>query len=226
MFNLAMARPQLSSEAVDAMRQRLVDAALIIYREKGLEALSFRSLADAVGLSHTLAYRYFADKEALLTALRLDCTRRFEAFVRKREAVHAPLPQRVRSIAMGYVDFARKYPDEYLLIFSTHQPSPANYPELLAARRSLFEHAVEAVAEGIASGELHGDAREIAHAFWISLHGMMTLHVANQLVHGLRLEQLVKPIIARLLATTPQHKTRVAAAHPSRRAPKSVRARR
>lgn len=222
-----MARPQLSSEAVDAMRQRLVDAALVIYRDKGLEAVSFRGLADAVGLSHTLAYRYFADKEALLTALRVDCTRRFEAFVRARESVDAPLPARVRSIAMGYVDFAREYPDEYLLIFATDQPSPANYPELLAARRSLFEHAVEAVAEGIASGELQGNAREIAHAFWISLHGMMTLHAANQLVHGLRLEQLVEPVIARLLGTPPPRKARVASsAHPSRRAPKSVRARR
>lgn len=222
-----MARPQLSSEAVNAMRQRLVDAALAIYREKGLEAVSFRGLADAVGLSHTLAYRYFADKEALLTALRVDCTHRFERFVRERESVDAPLPARVHSIAMGYVEFARRHPDEYLLIFATNQPSPANYPELLAARRSLFEHAVEAVAEGIASGELQGDAREIAHAFWISLHGMMTLHAANQLVHGLRLEQLVEPVIARLLGTPPQRKALTAtAAHPSRRAPKSVRVRR
>lgn len=221
-----MARPQLTPEAVDAMRQRLVDAALVIYREKGIEAVSFRGLADAVGLSHTLAYRYFADKEALLTALRVDCTRRFEQFVRRRETANAPLPARVRSIAMGYVDFARDFPDEYLLIFATHQPSPANYPELLAARRSLFEHAVEAVAEGIANDELQGNAREIAHAFWISLHGLMTLHVANQLVHGLRLDQLVEPIIARLLGAPPQREPRVASSHPSRRAPKPVRARR
>lgn len=194
-----MARPQLSSEAVDAMRQRLIDAALVIYRDKGLEAVSFRSLADAVGLSHTLAYRYFADKDALLTGLRLECTRRFEQFVRAREKLQGNTFARIRSVALAYVDFAREHADEYLLIFSTHQPSPATYPELLAARRSLFDHAVEIVAEGVARGELQGEPLELAHTFWISLHGLMTLHVANQLVHGRSLEQLVEPLIARLL---------------------------
>lgn len=219
-----MARPQLSAEAVDGMRQRLVQAALAIYREKGLEAVSFRGLAEAIGLSHTLAYRYFDDKEALLTAMRLECTQAFERFVREHEAQRAPLLARIRSVAMAYVAFVQRHPAEYLLIFSTDQPSPADYPELLAARRSLFEHAVGAVAEGVEAGVLQGDAREIAHAFWISLHGLMTLHVAKQLVHGLSLEQLVEPVIARLLGPAAQRKPRVSSAHPGRRAPRPSRA--
>lgn len=58
------------------MRQRRIDAALAIYRDKGLEAVSFRGLADAVGQSHTLASRQFADEDALLTGQRLECRRR------------------------------------------------------------------------------------------------------------------------------------------------------
>lgn len=215
MFNIYVARPQLTCEAVDAMRRRLADAALEVYRKEGLEALSFRRLADEVGLSHTLAYRYFEHKEALLVAMRLDCTRRFEGFVRGREAVHAPLLTRVRSVAVAYVAFVRQHPHEYLLIFSTQQPSPADYPELLAARRSLFDHAVSVVAQCVDAGDLHGDPLEIAHAFWVTLHGLMTLHVANQLVHGFTLEQLVEPIVARLLGQ--------AVARASRRAPVAVR---
>jgi AcrR family transcriptional regulator len=211
-----MGRPLLSSEAVDVMRQQLVAAALDIYRKEGIEAVSFRRLADAVGVSHTLAYRYFADKEALLTAMRVECTRHFERFVRAREDVRAPLLERVRSVARAYVGFVKAHADDYLLIFSPGQVAPTEYEELLEARKSLFEHAVGAVAECVDAGVLHGDAREIAHAFWVTLHGLMTLHVGNQLVHGRSLDQLIEPTITRLLeqaapaAATPHRSPRPA----------------
>ena len=173
-----------------------------------------------MGLSHTLPYRYFAHKEALLVAMRVDCTVRFERFVREQEEVDAPLLQRIRSIAAAYVEFARGNAAEYLLIFSTHQPPPDRYPELLAARRGLFDHAVEVVALCVQAGELHGEPRQIAHEFWIALHGLMTLHVANQLVHGRSLDELVEPLIDRMLGqagTAPgQAATRPAPAAKSR----------
>ncbi len=194
-----MPRVQLTTAEEDAMRRRLADAALAIYRAEGLEALSFRRLADAMGLSHTLPYRYFPHKEALLMAMRRDCTLHFEHFVREREAVDAPLLQRIRSIAAGYVDYVRRNPADYLLIFATNQPPPDQYPELLAARRGLFDHIVEVLALCVRAGELKGEPRQLAHQFWIALHGLMTLHVANQLVHGCTLEQLVAPLIEHML---------------------------
>lgn len=216
---VGMGRPLLTSEAVDTMRQQLVAAALDIYRQEGLDAVSFRRLADAVGVSHTLAYRYFADKDALLTAMRVECTRHFERFVRAREATAAPLLERVRSVARAYVGFVKAHADEYLLIFSPSAVAPSEYAELLEARKSLFEHAVTAVAECVAADILHGDPREIAHAFWVTLHGMMTLHVGNQLVHGRTLDQLFEPTIDRLLeqASRPPATRRAAAASRPRR---------
>ncbi|HKY93019.1 MAG TPA: TetR/AcrR family transcriptional regulator [Nevskiaceae bacterium] len=217
-----MGRPLLTVEAVDSMRQQLVAAALDIYRQEGLDAVSFRRLADAVGVSHTLAYRYFADKDALLTAMRIECTRHFERFVRGREATGAPLLERVRSVARAYVEFVKAHAEDYLLIFSPSAVAPSEYAELLEARRSLFEHAVEAVAECVAADILHGDPREIAHAFWVTLHGMMTLHVGHQLVHGRTLDQLFEPTIDRLLEqasspTTARRSTRAAHARSARR---------
>lgn len=194
-----MGRPQLTSEAVDEMRERLVLAALDIYRKEGLEAVSFRTLAASVGVSHTLAYRYFADKDSLLTAMRVEVTRRFERFVRTHEKLHAPLIDRVRSVASAYIGYVKQHPDDYLLIFTAHQNAPSEYADLLEARQSLFEHAVDAVEDCVAAGVLHGDPRDIAHAFWVTLHGLMTLHAGNQLVHGRSLEDLVEPTIARLL---------------------------
>ena len=201
-----MARAQLSPETVTAMRQKLLALALDIYRTEGLEAISFRRLADAAGISHTLPYRYFESKEALLVALRVLCMQRFEEHVRAREAVNAPLPLRIRSVGDAYVDFVSQYPAEYQLIFSTHQPSPDQYPELLAGRRSLFDHAIEVVQAGIDDGLLQGDARALTHLFWLSLHGLMSLHVGGQLVHGCSLNDLIEPLVARIIGSEAAHK--------------------
>lgn len=196
-----MARAQLSPETVNAMRQKLLALALAIYRAEGLDAISFRRLAEAAGISHTLPYRYFDSKEALLVALRVLCTQRFEAHVRACEAVTAPPALRIRSVAEAYVSFVEKHAAEYQLIFSTHQPPPDQYPELLAARRSLFDHAVDVVQAGIDAGMLRGDARALTHLFWLSLHGLMSLHVAGQLVHGCQLADLVEPLVARIIGS-------------------------
>lgn len=194
-----MARAPLSSAVVDAMRQRLTQLALDLHRREGLEAVSLRRLAEAAGISHTLPYRYFRNKEALLVAMRVACTRHFERFVREREEVTAPVLDRIHSVAAGLVGFAQAHPAEYQLMFSTYQPPPDKYPELLAARRSFFDHAMGVVQEAIDQKKLKGEARALTHLFWISLHGLMALHLASQLVHGCRLEDLVPPLMAQLI---------------------------
>lgn len=213
------------------MRRRLADAALAIYRDQGRDAVSFRALADVVGISHTLIYRYFEDKEELFAQVRAAAVGRFESFVRTRERANESPLERVRTVFDAYVEFARRNPSEYLLIFSTEQPSPDAYPDLLAARRSMFDHAMEAVQACIDAGRIQGDARHVAHALWSALHGLMTLHVAGQLVHGCDLDELAPGLLDLLLGasssqrTSPGPKT-ARIASPRRRAPKAGKSRR
>ncbi len=181
------------------MRTRLCVAALSMFREGGVDAVTFRGLADAAGASHTLPYRYFENKDALLASVRVMCFEQFEGFVRAREATATSDVGRVLAVMDAYVDFVLQHPVEYTLIFVTPQPPPQRYPDLLAARRRLFEHSVELVQRCIDEGAVAGDAREITHAVWGGVHGLLTLHVANQLVHGCRIEELVRPTIHRIL---------------------------
>lgn len=195
-----MGRPALDDKTLSAMRGRLAEATLAIYRERGLDAISFRRVAERVGVSHTLIYRYFPDKDALMAHARRDCFLRFDAFVRAREITDAGMFAHFHSIAHAYVAFAEEHTGDYVLMFSTEQPPPDRYPELLTARQDMFEHAVAAIAFYVEAGELIGDPRLIAHAFWINLHGLMMLYTARQLVHGCALDELVDPIIDRLIA--------------------------
>lgn len=200
MSNLLMARPALTPKQLAATRTRLTELALDLYLREGLEALSFRRLAEMAGVSHSLPHTYFEGKEGLLAAVRVTCTQRFERFVMSREQSEAEPLEQIRQIAMAYIEYVEAHMAEYQLIFTTHQPPPDVYPELLAARRSLFDHSVSVVQRAIDAGHLQGKALEVTHIFWTSLHGLMTLHVGNQLVHGMKLSELVAPLVQRMIA--------------------------
>lgn len=197
-----MPRVALTSDELTLMRDRLCAAALDLVREKGIDAVSFRSLAEALGISHTLPYRYFESKDALLASVRLLCLQRFEVFVRGREPTAAPVLDRVMAVIDSFVRFVELHPVEYTLIFASQQPPPVRYPDLLAARRSLFEHCVDLVQIAVDEGLVQGEPRQIAHAIWASVHGYLSLHVANQLVHGYALDALMHPTIYRILGVS------------------------
>lgn len=198
-----MPRAQLTPDEVESMRNRLSAAALEIFRAEGLEAVSFRKLADAEGISHTHPYRYFDNKDALLAWMRAQALGHFEGYVRDSEAdTREPLP-RVWAVAEAYIRFSREHPAEYLLIFATPQPGPGKHPELLRARRSLFDHAVGVLQCCVDHGLLEGDARQLAHEIWVGLHGLMMLHAAGQFVHGMTMDELLEPLMHRLLGVKP-----------------------
>jgi AcrR family transcriptional regulator len=195
-----MPRASLTDAELEATRRRLAAAALEIYRAKGLEAITFRRIAEVLGISHTRSYRYFDNKEALLARVRVDALKRLDAHVRTRTPVRGGAAGNVRAAVDAFIEYGRDWPDDYLLIFATHQPASTEYPELLAARRQLFDYAVELVQAAIDAGQINGEARQLAHAVWVSVNGLMTLHAANQLVHGYTLDELIEPVLGGLLA--------------------------
>src|SRR5690242_8978859 len=64
-----VSRSTARSTAPRLTREALVDAAMAIADEHGLEALSIRRLAKEVGVTPMAIYWHVADKEALLEAL-------------------------------------------------------------------------------------------------------------------------------------------------------------
>ncbi len=73
------------------MRERLVDAAEAIVREKGPAALRLDSVAEAAGLHRSSVYRYFGSKEDLLTAVVSRASMRVRRKVVRKLGRDAPL---------------------------------------------------------------------------------------------------------------------------------------
>lgn len=212
-----MPRIQLSELQVESMRQRVSSSAMRIYLSEGLEGVSFRRIADEMSVSPMALYRYFENKEALLARMRADALNRFGNYIDEYESRADDSLTRVLAIAEGYIAFARSHPAEYLLIFATHQPAVDRHPELLEARIGLFDRVVAAVQRCIDEGRLKGEARELSHHVWVALHGLLTLHAAGQLLHGMNLDEIVGPLVQRLLGASAVESPARGSAHRKRR---------
>lgn len=195
-----MPRNSLTEDEVQAMRQRLCSAALSLYKAQGIGAVSFRSLANRTGTSHTQPYRYFANKEELFAAVRIDCYQRFASVIRDNDPPGASPAARLQAIHDAIMQFVQAEPAEYQLMFAMPQPALQEHPELLSVRREAFDYLVDIVQQAVDQQLLDADARTLMHIAWGAVHGLLSLHTAGQLVHGRDLHELTQPLLRRIFA--------------------------
>jgi AcrR family transcriptional regulator len=167
-----------SADDRDAIRGRLCDAAAKLFLEEGEAALSMRRLAAEVGCSPMAPYRHFADKEALVAAIRA------QAFTRLADALDGVAQNerhRAADIGDAYVRFARANPAAYKLMFDLAQPDEAAYPALAAAAARARISMSGYVHELVEAGVLAGDPVELGYVFWAAIHGLIVLDLAGRI---------------------------------------------
>jgi AcrR family transcriptional regulator len=206
-----MARVALSAEEIEAFRRRAAEAATHLFAEQGYQAVTMRSLAEALGVSAMTPYRYLAGgKSELFALVRAEAFRRFADRLEAALARDGDVLARLRWLKEAYVRFALDEPDAYRMMFEL-RGDDAELPELTRASARAFACVRRTVAEAVADGELEGDALSLAHLFWASTHGLVSLHLAGRLQSGRSVTQLaaidheltgVRP------AQTKQHRTR------------------
>lgn len=160
------------------MRRDILDAARSIVQREGIEALSMRTLARAVGVHAPTLYDYFANKDAVLDALYLEGTDRLHAAFKDAIEAHPPGRERLQALGRAYRAFALSDPDLFQLIFgrveASYRPSEAVLPRAAA----LFEVLVGEVKAAMDAGDLRRvDPIEIALAIWAAGHGFVTLEI-------------------------------------------------
>ncbi len=171
----------LSEAAVAEFRDRLCKAAERRFAERGADGVTMRQLAQELGCSATTPYRYFADKDAILAAVRAAAFDRFATALESAARAKGDSRAKSRAVGEAYVRFAFAEPNAYRLMFDLTQPDDERYPELARAaaraRRTMQAH-VEAL---VASGLMEGDPELLGYVFWAGLHGLVVLQLAGKL---------------------------------------------
>ncbi len=114
------------------LRRALLDEALVVIAEKGVEGLSLRDVATRVGVSHAAPYHHFADKTALIHALAHEgMSHMDDAMAAAEEAAGEDPKAQLLGIGMAYVTFAVEHPDYYAAFNAPEINSPsAQRPDL------------------------------------------------------------------------------------------------
>lgn len=160
------------------LRRRLVEEAILMLREGGLESLSLRRLAERVGVSQTALYHHFQDKQGLLCALGEEGINRFDSALQKGVPAGASPEARFEHFITAYVRFALGYPELYELMFGRTTWRGGTTASFEQAARSSFRSYAEMVAALQQSGHLSSslNALRLAQVIWGTLHGLCRMH--------------------------------------------------
>lgn len=202
-----MGRAALTADDHAAFRRAMREVATRRFAAYGEAGVTMRGLAEELGCSPMTPYRYFRDKDEIFDMVRAAALEAFAEAQERAYATEADPEQRLRALARAYVAHAVAHPDQYRVIFQLERPlashsASAPDSELAALERRGWMPMHSTVAAAVASGAFTGDADELAHLYWATLHGLVMLHLAGKLRPPRTAEHLMPAMVERLLAAS------------------------
>ncbi|AYY11847.1 TetR/AcrR family transcriptional regulator [Actinobacteria bacterium YIM 96077] len=139
---LPPARPSRRERARAATIDEIKETALRLMHEHGNTDLRFSDIAREMGMTAPALYRYFADRDELLTALIVDAYDDLGTTVAeaREELPVDDLPGRFLAVAAAYRSWAKREPQQFALIFGIPVPgyvAPEEGPTTEAAKRAM-----------------------------------------------------------------------------------------
>lgn len=165
------------------LERALVDTAVRMIQEDGVQGLTLRGVGARLGVSRTALYRHFDDKQALLARVASEGFKRFhDALAAAVARAAAAQADPMAAMAAAYLRFARAHPSHYQTMFSGVLTDGHQDPELQQHGDAAFNVLLDAIRRGQAAGRIRaGDPVELAEITWALSHGIATLGMANQL---------------------------------------------
>jgi AcrR family transcriptional regulator len=181
-----------------SLRKALLVEAERTLREQGVQDLSLRELARAVGVSHGAPRRHFPDRQALLDALAEAGFERLGAELRAAvEGAGQDFQTRAQATAAAYVRFATQDAALLELMFAGKH---GDHAEALAdAAHRAFSVMLELIEQGQREGALEaGDPERVGLVLFATIQGIAAL-VTGGMVEGDLVDGLVRDSIKHFL---------------------------
>ncbi|MEZ4370785.1 MAG: TetR/AcrR family transcriptional regulator [Polyangiaceae bacterium] len=212
------------------LREALLQAALALVEEGGVQNLSLRKAAQRAGVSSGAPYHHFRSRGELMAALG---AQGFRLLGRAMSADLAEDPGEDLCLAgQAYVRFAEEHVAYFRIMFRPELMDAEEYPELQAASAPVFESLVRRVLAAQGAGQIpEGDHERYVLLAWSVTHGLSSLLVDGPLGNGFDKLQLPRDQMGELVVETLMHVLRGAAhdgqdAKQQRKATRKPRARR
>lgn len=170
-----MPRQPLTEDEVHAGKTRIVEAAIQLIAAEGIASLSMRSVAQRVGLTAGALYRYFPNKQQLLTHCWGDA---LEGLAQHFDQIDTDIDdpvEAVRAMLIAYANFGMEDIDRFNVLFM-----PVHGELALADADEpiprAFQFALAQVERAIATGRFTDVTPEAAlRILWGCVHGILVL---------------------------------------------------
>ena len=186
------ARPALSATGI-------VEEAISLIRERGVDALSMRALATRIGVTAPALYAHFASRSDLLRACAQVGYDELESRFGESEPEDAI--DMIWVSTRSYVRFAIEEPELFSLMFMFRPDAieisiDADIEH--GGATSVFDAMLENIREAIAEGDLRAaEPLNYALALWAAVHGVATV---GAMTPGLDTDVLLDDVVGGLLA--------------------------
>jgi AcrR family transcriptional regulator len=180
------------------LRTALLGEAERTVRERGVQELSLRELARAVGVSHGAPRRHFPDRQALLDALAEAGFERLGNELRAAaEGAGEDFQARLKATATAYVRFATEDSALLALMFASKHGDPSE--ALQEAASSAFSALLELIEQGQHEGALEpGEPERVGLVLFATIQGIAAL-LTGGMLESAQLDALVDDAIAHFL---------------------------
>lgn len=171
--------PRIATDAgIAEFRNRLCTVGIELFAETGFDGFTMRQLAGRLGISAMTPYRYFKDKDAIISEMR---GRAFQSFADWLE-IHLAFPA-ADYTGLGQVcaRYAIKEPSQYRLMFALVQPVSLMSPLHVAQERRVRDIIAAHLRPLTNRNPLNGDPERLNVVFWSVLHGAGALYMAGKL---------------------------------------------
>ncbi len=161
---------------------KIATAARKLLDKEGVEAVTMRRVAEAVGITAMAIYRHYPDREALLNALADEGFQELADSLKGRRFTGS-VEERLAKMSDIYLDHALENPKLFELMFLMPREGARQYPKDFKARRSPTATLMaDVIAEGMAGGEFRkDDAWEITFEMGALSHGLIMLYLGGRM---------------------------------------------
>jgi len=108
------------------MKEKILDAALILIKESGIDSISMRNLANELNISATALYRHYKNKNEILLNL---CSKSYQDLLKELTTALANKTafERLEKTFLNYYNFCKNNQSIYFLMIGLHYNQQSNF---------------------------------------------------------------------------------------------------
>lgn len=149
-----MPRPKKTIAQLEAMREQILDTALVILQEQGPEGITSRGIAERMGVAHMSLYTYFENQAATLRALRKRemAKWRVQQQIFDQRAETEDITKIVEDMLRFFIAFARENPNLYRMAWVMPEVGAESVEENRQRMQSTVGHLANLLQGGMEQG--------------------------------------------------------------------------